>query len=77
MRLAFLLLTLLFATSHAVLAKEVMVKEHTRKDGTVVKAHVRQVKVKTPSDLQEVKGYTRKDGTVVKGYTRKKTVKKK
>lgn len=50
-------------------AKEQKVKEYTRKDGTVVKAHTRTVKDK---DTVKVKGYTKADGTKVAGYERKK-----
>jgi len=49
-------------------ARQVQVKGYTKKDGTVVQSHTREVKDKVPDDKQEVKGYTRKDGTVVKVF---------
>lgn len=79
MKISSLLLSLLLLLSFAavVLSKEVQVKGHTCKDGTVVKEHTRQVKDKSEKqpDTIQVKGYTRKDGVVVKGYTRKRAQK--
>jgi len=70
--LSVLWLLLILTTFNSAFSKQVQVKGYTKKDGTVVQAHTREVKDKTPSDKQAVKGYTKKNGTVVKGYTRSK-----
>ncbi len=77
MRTLSIILSLVLLTVLALLpvdAKDVQVKGYTKKDGTVVKEHTRNVKDK---DTVKVKGYTKKDGTVVAGYDRKKSSKSK
>jgi hypothetical protein len=74
MRALLTILLLLSVTIYGASAKDVQVKDYTKKDGTHVAGYTRHEKDPDPNTVK-VKGYTKKDGTKVAGYTRKKASK--